>query len=337
MARALWKGAISFGLVHIPVELISASVDHELDLSMLDRRDFAPIGYKRYNKTTGKEVEWDDIIMGYEYKTDEYVVLSEEDLRQANVKATQTIDILTFADAVEVPLTFYEHPYYLLPAKGGEKVYALLRETLRKANKVGIASVVMRTKQHLCALLCVGDAIVLNTLRYADEIRPTDDLDLPASNLKAAGISDKELKMALSLVDGMSEAWEPRPISRQLPRGRAGAGQEKDQGQADQDHHRARARSGRRARQQCDRSGRPAAAKPGQESACGAGPQARGPVRLPKTGPSQAQDGLIHATRSGNICNHINALTLIKLLATLCTGLPPGKPCHACGKKWMPS
>lgn len=209
MARALWKGAISFGLVHIPVELISASLDHELDMSMLDRRDFAPIGYKRYNKTTGKEVEWDDIIKGYEYKTDEYVVLSEEDLRQANVKATQTIDILTFVDAVEVPLTFYEHPYYLLPVKGGEKVYALLRETLRKANKVGIASVVMRTKQHLCALVCVGDAIVLNTLRYADEIRPTDDLDLPASSLKAAGITDRELKMALSLVDGMSEAWEP--------------------------------------------------------------------------------------------------------------------------------
>ncbi|AYM77242.1 Ku protein [Janthinobacterium agaricidamnosum] len=209
MARALWKGAISFGLVHIPVELISASLDHELDLSMLDRRDFAPIGYKRYNKHTGKEVEWDDIIKGYEYKTDEYVVLSDEDLRQANVKATQTIDILTFVDAAEVPLTFYEHPYYLLPAKGGEKVYALLRETLRKANKVGIASVVMRTKQHLCALVCVGDAIVLNTLRYADEIRPTDDLDLPASTLKAAGISDKELKMALSLVEGMSEAWEP--------------------------------------------------------------------------------------------------------------------------------
>ena len=209
MARALWKGAISFGLVHIPVELISASLDHELDLSMLDRRDFAPIGYKRYNKQTGKDVEWDDIVKGYEYKTDEYVVLSDEDLRQANVKATQTINILTFVDAAEVPLTFYEHPYYLLPAKGGEKVYALLRETLRKANKVGIASVVMRTKQHLCALVCIGDAIVLNTLRFADEIRATDDLDLPGSTLKAAGITDKELKMALSLVEGMSEAWEP--------------------------------------------------------------------------------------------------------------------------------
>ena len=209
MARALWKGAISFGLVHIPVELISASLDHELDLSMLDRRDFAPIGYKRYNKRTGKEVQWDDIIKGYEYKTDEYVVLSDEDLKQANVKATQTIDILAFVDALEVPLTFYEHPYYVLPAKGGDKVYALLRETLRKAGKAGIASVVMRTRQHLCALVCIDDAIVLNTLRYADEIRATDDLDLPGSTLKTAGITDKELKMALSLVVGMSETWQP--------------------------------------------------------------------------------------------------------------------------------
>ena len=209
MPRALWKGAISFGLVHIPVELISGSKDHELDLSMLDRRDFSPIGFKRYNKQTGKEVVWDDIIKGYEYKPDEYVVLSDEDLKRANVKATQTIDILTFVDAGEVPLTYYEHPYYLLPGKGGEKVYALLRETLRKSGKIGIANVVIRTRQHLCALVCIDKAIVLNTLRFADEIRDMDDLDLPGSTLKAAGISDKELKMALSLVEGMSEQWKP--------------------------------------------------------------------------------------------------------------------------------
>ena len=299
MARALWKGAISFGLVHIPVELISASLDHELDLSMLDRRDFAPIGYKRYNKRTGKEVEWDDIVKGYEYKTDEYVVLSEEDLRQANVKATQTIDIHTFVDAVEVPLTFYTHPYYLLPAKGGEKVYALLRETLRKADKVAIASVVMRTKQHLCALVCVGDAIVLNTLRYADELRPTDDLDLPGSTLKGAGITDKELKMALSLVEGMSEAWEPGQYHDSYRRRRAGAGQEENQGETDQDHHASRARARSRARQQRDRPGRPAAAKPGREGARHASSQAHGLVRLPQSAASQAQGGLMPAARPG--------------------------------------
>ena len=209
MARSLWKGAISFGLVHIPVELHSAVQEHELDLTMLDRRDFSPVGFKRYNKANGKEVAWDNIIKGYQYADDEYVVLSDEDLKRANVKATQTIDILTFVDAADVPLTYYEHPYYLSPGRGGDKVYALLRETLRKAGKVGIASVVIRTKQHLCALVNIGDGIVLNTLRYPDELRGTDDLKLPPASLKAAGISDKELQMALSLVEGMSEDWRP--------------------------------------------------------------------------------------------------------------------------------
>ena len=207
--RALWKGAISFGLVHIPVELYSAVQEHELDLTMLDRRDFSPVGYKRYNKKTGKEVTWDDIVKGYEYEDNEYVVLSDEDLKRANPEATQTIDIQAFVDAADVPLTYYEHPYYLAPSKGGAKVYALLRETLRKAGKIGIATVVIRTKQHLCALVCIDDKIVLNTLRYAAEIRDTEELKLPPATMKAAGISDKELQMALSLVEGMSEEWKP--------------------------------------------------------------------------------------------------------------------------------
>ncbi|HEV7816501.1 MAG TPA: Ku protein [Janthinobacterium sp.] len=209
MARSLWKGAISFGLVHIPVELYSAVKENELDLTMLDRRDFSPIGFRRYNKHTGQEVEWDNIIKGYEYADDEYVVLSDEDLKRANVKATQTIDIFAFVSAEVVPLTYYEQPYYLAPAQGGDKVYALLRETLRKADKIGIASLVIRTKQHLCALVCIDDAIVLNTLRYSEEIRGTEDLDLPERSLRVAGISDKELQMAMSLVDGMSEPWKP--------------------------------------------------------------------------------------------------------------------------------
>lgn len=208
-ARALWKGAISFGLVYIPVEMYTAVQEHDLDLTMLDKRDFSPIGYKRYNKSTGKEVTWDHIVKGYEYEDNEYVVLSEEDLRRANVEATQTIDIVAFVEEADVPLTYFETPYYLAPARGGAKVYALLRETLRKAGKIGIATVVMRTKQHLCALVCVEDKIVLNTLRYATEIRSAEELKLPPATLKAAGISDKELKMALSLVEGMSEDWKP--------------------------------------------------------------------------------------------------------------------------------
>lgn len=209
MARSIWKGAISFGLVHIPVEMHSAVREHGLDLTMLDRRDFSPIGFKRYNKSNDKEVSWDDIVKGYEYTTDEYVVLSDEDLRRANPEATQTIDILAFVDAEQVPLLYYEQPYYLAPGKGGDKVYALLRETLRKAGKIGIANVVIRVKQHLCALVCVGDIIVLNTLRYSDEIRETDELKIPASTSKTAAVSDKEIKMAMALVEGMSEDWKP--------------------------------------------------------------------------------------------------------------------------------
>ncbi|MES2260227.1 MAG: Ku protein [Pseudomonadota bacterium] len=208
-ARSLWKGAISFGLVHIPVELHTAVQEHDLDLTMLDRRDFSPIGFKRYNKATGKEVNWDNIVKGYEYEEGEYVVLSDEDLRQANVEATQTIDILAFVREEDVPLTYFETPYYLAPGRGGDKVYALLRETLRKAGRIAIATVVIRVRQHLCALVCVDDGIVLNTLRFAEEIRSTEDLKLPPKAPKSAGISDKELQMALTLVDGMTEEWKP--------------------------------------------------------------------------------------------------------------------------------
>ncbi|MGI4848471.1 MAG: Ku protein, partial [Janthinobacterium lividum] len=170
--------------------------------------DFAPIGYQRINKDTGKQVEWDDIVKGYEYEEGEYVVLSPEDLRQANVKATQTIDIISFADRAEVPIIHYEQPYYLAPDKGGNKVYALLRETLVRSGMIGIAQVVIRTKQHLVALLPVDDMIVLNTLRYPDEIR-APELELPGSSLKQAGISEKEVKMALELVRGMTSSWDP--------------------------------------------------------------------------------------------------------------------------------
>jgi DNA end-binding protein Ku len=213
MARSMWKGAISFGLVHIPVEMYPAVSNKGLDLNMLDRRDFSPIGFKRYNKTTGKEVGWDDIIKGYEYAEGEYVVLSDEDLRRANPESTQTIDILAFVDASEVPLIYYDQPYYLAPGKGGAKVYALLRDTLKKVGKIGIAHVVIRVKQHLAALHCQGDTIVMNTLRYPDEIRDDSELKIPAANAKDASISDKELKMAMALVQGMSEDWKPSQYS----------------------------------------------------------------------------------------------------------------------------
>ncbi|VXB10672.1 Ku protein [Massilia sp. 9I] len=209
MPRSMWKGAISFGLVHIPVDMYPAVDNKGLDLTMLDRRDFSPVGFKRYNKGNGKEVSWDDIVKGYEYTSGEYVVLSDEDLRRANPEATQTIDILAFVDAEDVSLLYFEQPYYLAPGKGGDKVYALLRETLRKAGKIGIARVVIRVKQHLAALVCVGDTIVMNTLRYADEIRDAGDLKIPTKSDRKAEITDKELKMAMALVQGMAEDWDP--------------------------------------------------------------------------------------------------------------------------------
>src|SRR5947207_5019908 len=149
MARAIWKGAITFGLVHVPVELYPAEERREFKFSMLDKRDFSPVGYKRYSKKSGKEVPWNDIVKGYEYDKDQYVVLSDEDFRRANLKASQTIEIETFVPSGEIPPEFFETPYYLAPGPRGEKVYALLRETLRSSGRVAIAQVVIRTTQHL--------------------------------------------------------------------------------------------------------------------------------------------------------------------------------------------
>jgi DNA end-binding protein Ku len=209
MSRVLWKGAISFGLVNIPVELYSAEKRNELSFTMLDRRNLAPVGYQRYNKETGEEVPWEEVVKGYEYDKDRYVVLSDEDFRRANVEATQTVDILGFVEAERIPQTYFDTPFYLVPGRGGEKGYALLRETLRRANKVALANVVIRTKQHLAALLPVENMLVLNTLRYADEMRELSEFDLPAENLGALKINEKEIDMALRLVENMSEEWNP--------------------------------------------------------------------------------------------------------------------------------
>jgi len=205
MARGLWKGAISFGLVNVPVELHSAKRrSAELDMTMLDKRDLAPVGYKRVNKSTGKEVAWGDVVKGYEYKDDKYVVLSDEDFRRANPEASRTVDIVAFVEMKDVAPQYYETPYYLAPGKRGEKAYALLRETLKKAGKAGIATVVIRTKQHLAALFPQDDILVLNTLRYADELKKPASLEIPQAKVTA-----RELDMALRLVEDMSDAWQP--------------------------------------------------------------------------------------------------------------------------------
>jgi DNA end-binding protein Ku len=205
MPRAIWKGSIGFGLVYIPVRLFPAVRNDDIDFDWLDKRSMAPVGYRRVNKQTGKEIDRKFIVRGYEYKPDHYVALSDEEIRAANPKATQSVDILCFAELAEVPFLHLETPYYLVPDKKGEKVYALLREALKKTGKIGIAHVVMHTKQHLAAVIPSGNALVLNTLRWAEEMRGLQDLDLPAAGAKAAGISAKELSMAGKLIDDMSD------------------------------------------------------------------------------------------------------------------------------------
>jgi DNA end-binding protein Ku len=209
MARALWKGAIAFGLVTIPVELHSAEEHREFKLAMLDKRDFSPVGYKRYSKKSGKEVPWEDVVKGYEYEKGEYVVLSDEDFRRADAKASQAIEIQAFVPAEEIPVEYFETPYYLAPGRAGQKVYALLRETLRETARIAIGEVVIRTVKHLAAIVPVGRALMLNTLRYPDQLRAADDLDLPAEGLKSVRVSAKEAELAKRLVGDMAEHWRP--------------------------------------------------------------------------------------------------------------------------------
>jgi DNA end-binding protein Ku len=206
MARAFWKGAISFGLVYIPVDLYSATHSATIDLDFLDKRDFSPVGYQRYNKRTGKLVEWQDIVRGYQYQKGKYVALSDEDFRRANTKASQTIDITSFTDAANITPEYYETPYYVAPQKGGQKVYALLREALKRTKKVAIANVVVRTRQHLAVVLPEDDILMLNTLRFPDEIRTPQDMgvDVPGAKLAA-----REISMAEQLIEGMTDPWEP--------------------------------------------------------------------------------------------------------------------------------
>jgi DNA end-binding protein Ku len=208
MPRQLWKGAIQFGLVHVPVSLYPAEHRDDLSFTLLDRRDMQPVGYQRINKTTGEEVPFDEIVKGYEYAKGEYVTLEKEDFKRANVEATQTVDIVGFVDAEAIPPYYFDAPYYLAPDKHGAKGYALLRETLERTGRVGIANVVIRTRQHVAALYPQGNVLVLNTLRYHDELRDPKDLDVPES-IKAAKVQPKEIDMAERLVEDMVTEWKP--------------------------------------------------------------------------------------------------------------------------------
>jgi DNA end-binding protein Ku len=207
MARALWKGAIVFGLVNIPVDLYPGARSSTIDLDWIDKRDMSPVGYQRINKKTGKAVDKDQIVKGYQYSKGRYVILSDEDFKQANPKATQTVDIMAFVDGADIDPRFFETPYRLAPGKRGEKPYALLREALRDTGKVGIATVVIRSKQHLAAVMVDDKALVLEILRWNDELLDLDEFALPDGGKKAIG--DKELDLAKRLVADMTQDWMP--------------------------------------------------------------------------------------------------------------------------------
>ncbi|MEY4563654.1 MAG: hypothetical protein RLZZ618_2931 [Pseudomonadota bacterium] len=208
MARIIWKGAISFGLVHVPVALYPASTETGIDFDWLDKRSMDSVGYKRVNKRTGKEIDKTHIVKGIKQDDGDYVLLSDDEIKAAYPKTTQTIEIEAFVKASEIPFVYLDRPYYLEPLGKGEKVYALLREAMLAAKVIGIARVVMHTKEHLAALIPSGPALVLNTLRWAEEVRPWTDLKLPAEGKTATKLKEAELKMAMQLVGDMTSDWQ---------------------------------------------------------------------------------------------------------------------------------
>ena len=200
--RSIWTGAIGFGLVNIPIKMYSAVQGSELDLDMLDKKDHSNIKFKRVNENTGKEVAWENIVKGYKLN-DRYVVLTDEDFDKASPEKTKIIEIAEFVKESEIDGIYYETPYYLEPEKSGTKAYALLREALHKSGKVGFGSFVLRNKEGLCLIKPMEDILVLCRIRWAQEIRPTDDLTVPAGNPKPA-----EMKMALELINQLSGPFD---------------------------------------------------------------------------------------------------------------------------------
>lgn len=242
MPHAIWKGALSFGLVNIPVGLYPAESPDDLDFSLLDRRDMAHVGYNKINKKTGKLIKEADIVRGYEVKDGKFVVLDDKDFKRANPKATQTVEIFGFVGAGDIPPLYFDKPYFIAPTKQGVKAYSLLREALEKSGRIGLARVVVRTRQYLAAIYPNDDAIIVNLLRYAHELRDPASLDLP----KRAAHSAKEIQLAERLIDGMEETWKPSQykddyrddllalIAKKAKSGKKGAAEEEPEPEAPQ-------------------------------------------------------------------------------------------------------
>jgi DNA end-binding protein Ku len=209
MPRVIWKGAISFGLVHIPVALYPAVQETGISFDWLDKRSMDPVGYRRINKRTGEEIEKDNIAKGLKLDSGDYVVLSEEEIKAAYPKSTQTIEIESFVKAGAIPIAHLDKPYFLAPLNRGEKVYALLREAMRDAGVHGVARVVMHSKEHLATVTADGDALLLHTLRWPQEVRSSDELKLPPAGKSGVGLKAGELKMAAELVQSMVAEWKP--------------------------------------------------------------------------------------------------------------------------------
>lgn len=209
MARPLWSGAISFGLLNIPVQLMPGERHTDLRFHMLDARDKARVRYERINAETGEEVPWKEVVKAYEYQKGSYVVLNKEDLKAAAPESSESVDIESFIDPAEVDMAYFDRPYYLVPQKKAEKGYVLLRETLRELGKAGLARVVIRTREHLALVIPRDKALMLLLLRYPQELIPVKEYSFPGKSLAGYRLGKKELEMARHLVDSMSGAWEP--------------------------------------------------------------------------------------------------------------------------------
>lgn len=203
--RAIWKGAISFGLVNIPIALYPATRTEELKFRLLRASDHSPVSYKRVAEADGKEVPWDQIVKGYEHEKGKFVILKDEDFQRVDIEATQTVDITRFVRLEEVNPIFFHKPYYMEPQKGGDKAYVLLREALRASGKIAIAKVVIKTRQHLAAVKPQEKGLMLELMHFATELRDVDEFELPATK----EVGKKELQMATALIDSMSDDWKP--------------------------------------------------------------------------------------------------------------------------------
>ena len=204
-ARAIWSGAIAFGLINIPIKLFSATQGQELAFNQLRRSDLSRIKYLRVAANDGQEVPYEDIVKGYEIEEGAYVVIDEEDIKKASPKKTQSVEILSFANEDDIDSVYFEKPYFTAPEKNAQRAYVLLREALKKSKKVAVAKFILRTKENLAILKPVGDALVLNQIRFQSEIREAENLNLPSSE----EMNEKELDLALSLVEQLSEPFEP--------------------------------------------------------------------------------------------------------------------------------